>query len=228
MSARGQIGTGAAALFIAPVVLLAGLAAHPFVRSYGHKGVIAGAVAGAPSRWAWSHVIIVLGLGLLLVAITVIRRQLRDAGEQRWSVVALPLLLVGGMLLGAAAGSEITLAAVVTSGQDVLAVLQTGESAVALYLGGAVTFATGWLCLAVALHRAPIMSPAQRWMATVALTVVAGALFVPQTSAACAYGVALVVANWLIGYHMLADKTHAAHQLPTRPTGRPESIVRIR
>lgn len=71
-------------------------------------------------------------------------------------------------------------------------------------------FATGWLCLAVALHRAPILSPAQRWVATVALTVVAGALCVPQTSAAYAYSVALVVVNWLIGYHMLTDQTHAA------------------
>lgn len=131
MSARGQIGTGVAALFIAPVVLLAGLAAHPFVHSYLNKSVIAGAVAGAPGRWAWSHLIIVFGPGLLLVAITVIRRRLGDAGEQRWSVVGLPLLLVGGTLLGAATGSEITLAAVVVSGQDVLAVLETGDSAVA-------------------------------------------------------------------------------------------------
>jgi hypothetical protein len=106
MFARGRAGAGAAALFIAPVVLLAGLAAHPFVHSYLDSSVIAGAVAGAPGRWASSHQIIVFGLGLLLVAVMVIRRELRAAGEQRWSVVALPLLLAGGTLPAAATGSE--------------------------------------------------------------------------------------------------------------------------
>jgi hypothetical protein len=209
MSEQDRTRTSAAVLFAAPVVLLAGLAAHPFVHSYLDGGVIAGAVAGAPRRWAWSHLLIPLGLGLLLVAVTIIRHRLRDAGEQRWSVVALPLLLVGGTLLGALAGSEITLAAVARSGQDVLAVLEAGENAVALYLGGALMFATGWLCLAVALHRAPILPRAQTWVATVALAVVAGALFVPQTSGTYAYGAALVVANWLIGYRMLAGKARA-------------------
>lgn len=60
------------------------------------------------------------------------------------------------------------------------------------------------------LHRAPILPRAHRWLASIALAVVAGALFVPQTSAAYAYGAVLVVANWLIGYHILAGKTRAA------------------
>ena len=212
MSAQDRTRTGAAVLFIAPVVLLAGLAAHPFVHNYLDGGVsLAAAVAAAPSRWAWSHLLIALGLGLLLVAVTIIRRRLRDAGEQRWSVVALGLLLAGGTLLAASVGSEITLAAVATSGQDVLATLQAGEHTTApLHFGGALAFAAGWVCLAVALHRAPILPRAQTWVATAALAIVAGMLFVPQTSAAYAYSAALVTANWLIGYHMLAGKSRTA------------------
>jgi uncharacterized membrane protein YhaH (DUF805 family) len=137
----------AAALFIAPIVLFAGLLAHPFVHSYLDASLVAGAVNRTPGRWAWSHLFIAIGLGLLLVAVTVIRHRFRDAGEQRWSVVAMRLLLMGGTLLGALVGSEITLAAVVTSGQDVLAVLEAGETSVApLYFGGALMFAAGWLC----------------------------------------------------------------------------------
>lgn len=212
MSAHGQMRAGPAVLFIAPVILLAGLAAHPFVHSYLDGGASrAAAVAGAPSRWAWSHLLIALGLGLLLVAVTITRHRLRDAGEQRWSVVALPLLLAGGALLGASVGSEITLAAVATSGQDVLATLVAGEhTTTPLHFGGALMFAAGWVCLAVALHRGRILPRAQTWVATAALAVVAGALFVPQTSAAHAHGAALVVANWLIGYHTLTDKARTA------------------
>jgi catechol 2,3-dioxygenase-like lactoylglutathione lyase family enzyme len=161
-TAQDRTQTGVAVLFATPVILLAGLAAHPFVHNYFDGGVsLAAAVAAAPSRWASSRLLIALGLGLVLVAATIIRHRLRDAGEQRWSVAALGLLLVGGTLLGAVVGSEVTLAAVATSGQDVLATLEAGEhTAAPLYLGGALPFATGWLCLAVALHRTP--NPAAR------------------------------------------------------------------
>lgn len=205
MSEQQRTRAGAAVLFVAPVVLLAGLVAHPFVSSYLDPGTIARAVTGAPDRWAWSHLLITVGLALILVGVIVIRHRCREKGEQRWSLAATPLLLAGGTLLSAVAGSDITLAAVATSGQDVLAVLAAGETAVApLYLGGAVMFATGWLLLAVALHRPPILPPLSRWVTTTALAVVAIALFVPQTSATYAYGAALVVANWLIGYRILA------------------------
>lgn len=221
MSERTRMRAGATALFIAPVVLLAGILAHPFVRSYLDTSVVAEAVRGAPGRWALSHLLIAVGLGLLLVAVTVIRREFRDAGEQRWSVVAMPLLFVGATLLGALVGSEVTLAAVATSGQDVLAVLEASETSITpLYLGGALLFAAGWVSLAVAFRRAPILPSVQNGVAVVALIVIPIGLFVPQTSGAYAYGVALLVPNWLIGYRMIADTP--ASVVPDPTTTRPK------
>jgi hypothetical protein len=43
----------------------------------------------------------------------------------------------------------------------------------------------------------------------------AGALFVPQTSAAYPYGAALIVANWLIGHHILTDGSPAPAATPS-------------
>ena len=219
MPTQRPVRAGAAVLFVAPVVLFAGLLAHPYVSSYLDTATIAGAVIGAPMRWAWSHLVITLGLGLLLVAVMVIRRRLRDAGEQRWSAAATPLLLIGGALLAAGVGAEITLASVAVSGQDVLAVLEAGETFMGpLYLAGATLFATGWIFVAIALHRAPILPPLRRWLASTAFAVVAIALFVPQTSAAYPYGAALIVANWLIGHHILTDGSPAPAAAPRTRT----------
>lgn len=202
---RQTPGVTGVALFLAPVVFLAGILAHPFVTTYRDTSVVAGAVTSAPARWALSHLFIAVGLGLLLVAVAVMRREFRDAGEQRWSVVAMPLLFVGATLLSALVGSEVTLAAVATTGQDVLAVLQASQTLTApLYLGGALLFAAGWLTLAVAFRRVPILPSLQNRMVVVALLVVPIAMFIPQTSGTYAYGIALLVPNWLLGYRMFS------------------------
>jgi hypothetical protein len=57
-------------------------------------------------------------LGLVVLAGPMIRRPAAGAGEERWSVGAMTLLVLGATLLAANAGSEVVLAAVVTSGGD--------------------------------------------------------------------------------------------------------------
>lgn len=206
MSSSGANRTGLAVLFIAPIVFLAGALAHPFVRTYLDTSVVADAVASAPNRWAVAHVALALGIGLMLLAVLVIRRRLREAGEERWSERGTTLVVLGGVLLAAVVGSEVTLAAVVTSGGDVLSVLEEAEAfSFPLFGVGVLLFVPGWLSFAVAFHRArPLPGTANR-AAIVAMVAILVGFLLPQTSGTYIYGTALLVVSWLAGYNMLTD-----------------------
>jgi hypothetical protein len=212
MSERTRTRVGAAVLFIGPSVFLAGTLAHPFVRDYMDTTVVADAISAAPGQWAVSHVILAIGFGLVLLAVLVIREQFRGAGEQRWSARGVPLLIVGATLLGAIVGSEITLAAVVDSGGDVLAVLEASTpSTLPLVVGGFLLFALGWLSFAMAFYRARILRGVLNWAAIVALAAIPIASFVPQTWATYAHGVAILTVSWMVGYRMIAGRQAVAH-----------------
>lgn len=187
-------------LFIGPAVFLAGLVAHPFVRDYTDTGVIAGAISGAPDRWAIAHLIIALGVGLVLLAAMAIRRRFRIAGEHRWSGIGITLLIVGGVLLGAVVGAEITLAAVATNGLDVLAVLIEVETWTRpLFIGGIGLFVLGWLSFAVAFRKVAILPQARNRLAIVLLVAILIASIIPHTTGSYVYGAAVLVVSWLVG-----------------------------
>jgi hypothetical protein len=207
MSERTRTWAGAAVLFIGSAVFLAGSLAHPFVRDYMDTTVVADAVSAAPGQWAVAHVILAVGLGLVLLAVLVIREQFRGPGELRWSAAAVPLLIVGATLFGAIVGSEITLAAVVDTGGDVLAVREATEAlTLPLVLAGFLLFGLGWLCFAMAFYRARILPSALNWLAIVALVAIPIASFIPQTLGTYAYGLAILMVSWLVGYHMIAER----------------------
>lgn len=196
--ARAQVDR--AVLFVAPVVFLAGLVAHPFVRNYMDTEVIATAISGAPGRWGMAHLIIALGVGLVLLAALAIRRQFQIAGEHRWSGIGLALLIVGGVLLGAVVGAEITLSAVVNSGFDVLAVLIEAETWTRpLFIGGIALFALGWLSFAVAFHKVAMLGQTRSRLAIMALIAIPVGTLIPQTTGSYVYGVAVLVVSWLVG-----------------------------
>jgi hypothetical protein len=212
MSERTRTRARAAVLFIGPAVFVAGSLAHPFVRDYMDATVIAAAVSAAPGQWAVSHVILAIGLGLVLLAVLVIREQFRGAGEQRWSALGVPLLVMGATLLGAIAGSEITLAAVVDSRGRVLEVLEAGATSTwPLVLGGFLLFDLGWFSFAMAFYRARILRGALNWGAIVALVAIPIVSFIPQTWATYAHGLAILMVSWMVGYRMIAERQVVAH-----------------
>jgi hypothetical protein len=199
-------------LFIAPAVFFAGVLGHPFVGDYADTSVVADAVKAAPGQWAVSHLLLAIGLGLVLLAVLVIRHEFRSAGEQRWSAGGLPLVIVGATLLGAIVGSEITLAAVVDSGGDVLAVREAGETLMLpLFLGAVLSFDLGWLCFAMAFYRARILPTALNRWAIVALVAIPIASFIPQTWGTYGYGLAILTVSWLVGYRMIVEPPLVAH-----------------
>ncbi len=203
ISEQSRRRAGAVVLFVAPVVFVSGILAHPFVRTYLDTHVVADAVGGAPTRWLAAHLTMAVGIGLVLVAVLVIRGQFRDAGDERWSAFGTPLLLVGGALLAALVGAEVTLGAVAHTGGDVHAVLETGVTW-PLVLAGMPLFAVGWLCFAVAFYRSPLLSPPLNWLAIAALIAIPiSALAIPQTSGTYVYGFGVLVVSWLVGFRLL-------------------------
>jgi len=202
-----------AVLVIAPVVLLVGVLAHPFVANYLEMGAVVNAVTGAPDQWAAAHLIIPVGMGLLMLAVVAIRGEFRRAGEQRWSVIALPLLFLGSAVWGAIAALEITYAAVANSGGDVLAVMETNEAWTVPYvLVAAPLFVLGWISLAVAFYRVPILPRALNWVAIAALVLIVLASFIPQTTGTYGWAIGALVVSWLVGYRIMtgADVRSAA------------------
>jgi len=207
----------AAVLFIAPVVLLAGILAHPFVDTYFETSVVAAAVSGAPDRWTAAHLIIPIGMTLLLLAVVVISGEFRRAGEHRWSVIAVPLLFIGGAVWGAIAALEITYAAVAKSGGDVLALMEANAAWTTPYLlGGALLFVLGWISLAVAFYRVPILPRALNWVAIAGLVVIVIGQALPGTRGTYALGIGPLVVSWLVGYHIMAGgSVGSAAPVPT-------------
>lgn len=204
VSEQGYDRARAAVLFIAPVVLMAGILLHPFVGNYLETDVVATAVSGAPNQWIVSHLIIPIGMALLLLAVVVICAEFRRVGERRWSVIALPLLFLGGAVWGAIAALEITHAAVVHSGGDVLAVMETNAAWIGPYLlGGALLFVLGWISLAVAFYRVPILPRALNWLAIGALALIVMASSIPQTLGTYGLGIGALVVSWLVGYRIM-------------------------
>lgn len=211
MSERTRSRMDASILFVAPVVFLAGLVAHPFVRTYLDTEVVAEAISGAPSRWAIAHTVIAVGAGLILLAALAIRRRFRIAGEQGWSAIGFALLAVSGVLQGAVVGSEITLSAVVDTGSDLLAVLTEVELWTRpLFIGAIVLFMLGWLSFGVAFRRVPILPPARNRLAIVALIAIPVASLIPQSSGTYLYGIAMLLVCWLVGFGVTARDSSGA------------------
>ena len=217
MTEESQGRLRALVLFVAPVVLLVGFIYHPYVDNETDTAMVAEEVVADPERWAWAHLIVLLGLGLTLLAVFSVRQMLRAIGEKRWSFIAVPLLVVGGTLNSAPVGAEITLAGVANAGADVEAVAEDADPWITpVFFVGAVLFALGWLSFAGALYQSQLLERRQTWIAIAALVVLVIGMFILATGGAYLVGVAALVVSWLIGYRAWTTAGQTA-----LPGGRP-------
>ena len=109
-------------LAIAPLILLAAFVYHPHILFLPSAQAAAHAAQMDPLRWAIAHIGVGLGAALMSLAYVALRGYMRDAGENRWSAIALPFLVFGSALYVFLPGMEFTtLAAVVTGGNVVAA-----------------------------------------------------------------------------------------------------------
>lgn len=193
----------AVVVVVAPAVLLAGFAYHPYVANGTDEAALAAAVASDTTRWGLSHLAIGIGYALAALAFIAIRSYLREAGEERWSVVALPLIVMGCALFPILTGMEFALLAAAETGGDVEAAqTELMPWFVPVLLTGAVSFALGAFGFAMGIVRSGVLSEQRTWLVAGALVVMASARFVPLGAAQYVIGVAGMVALSPLAYQM--------------------------
>ena len=112
----------AAIVAVAPVVLLVAFVAHPYIGlGPPDETAIAEAATSNTFRWGISHLMVGFASALLLLAFLAIRSYLRDAGDDRWSALALPFVIFGGTLYAILPGMEFAALAAAETGDDVRA-----------------------------------------------------------------------------------------------------------
>jgi hypothetical protein len=206
----------AAIVVIAPAALLAGFIYHPYVTNGRDEAALADAAASDVTRWGLSHLAIGIGYALLALAFIAIRSYLREAGEERWSAVALPLIVAGCALFPILTGMEFALLAAAETGGNPEAVqTELMPWFIPVLLLGAVSFALGALGFARAIASSRVLSAQRTWLVVGALVVMAAARFVPLGAAQIVIGVAGLLAL-----------SPLAYEIWERPGPRPEGHPR--
>jgi len=210
----------AAIVAIAPAVLLAALVYHPYIANLTDKASVAAALASDTTRWGLSHLAVGVGSGLAVLAFLAVRSYLREAGEERWSVLGLPFIVLGSTLFAFLPAMEIAMLAAAETGADVQAVLTALDPwFFPILLTAALTFALGVVGFAMWIVRSGVMGSQLTWLVVAALVVMAGMRFVPLGAALYVGGAAAVVALWPLAYEMW--KHPEAARLAARPPPMP-------
>jgi hypothetical protein len=147
---------------------------------------------------------LMLAFALILLAVVALRAVLRTAGEERWSFIAVPLLVGGGTLFTAIWGLEITVAAVANVGGDVEAVFKESDQWFGpVGLIGLATMSLGWLSMALAVHRSKVLGRRQTWVVWSATVVMFAGMLIPATGGAYLFSFGMIGFTWMGSYHAL-------------------------
>lgn len=194
----------AAIVAIAPVVMLAGFLYHPFIAVLPDSAAVAAAVTADESRWALSHLLVGVGSGILLLAFLAIRGYLREAGEERWSSIAVPFVVLGSTLFTLLPAMEIGLLGGAQAGANVEAAQDALQPwFLPILLSGSLLFALGMLGFARAIARSGILNPGMTWLVGTALVVMGIARLVPLGVVQFHVGgIAGIMALWPLAYMM--------------------------
>lgn len=204
MNDNAKAGLRAAIAIIAPAVMLTGFLYHPFIANLPDTDAVAAAASQDTLRWAVAHLLVAIGSGLIAVAFLAIRSWLREAGEDRWSAVAVPFVVMAGALYAILPGMEFAVfAAVETAGDPAAAQAAIDPWFLPLLLTAAATFAIGALGFAVAIARSGVLAPRLTVIVIGALVIMALARFVPLGLVQFyVNGLAGIVALWPLAYAM--------------------------
>ena len=211
---------GAAIVALAPAVMLAGLFAHPYIATLPDEAAIAEAVTTDTTWWGLVHLTVGVASGLLVLAFLAIRSYLREAGEERWSILALPFIVMGSTLFTMLPGMEFAPLAASEAGADVQAVqVALAPWFLPILMTGAATFAIGVFAFAKGIADSRILSRRLTWLVVGALVVMAVARLVPVGAVQFyVQGAAGIVALWPLAYEMWK------HPEAARPAGQPRPM----
>jgi hypothetical protein len=205
-----------ASLVIGPAVMFVGFALHPHIGNPiddDFLARLATAVLAGPTHWAVAHLIVAVGSGLLILAFLSLRAVLRENGEERWSALGVPFIVMGSTLYALLPAMELAPLASARAGADHETV-QAVQGAlftwfVPTLMTSAVLFAVGAVGFALGVARAGLLGTARTRLVVVALLLTAVSRFVPLSYVQFhVQAVALVLALWPV-----------AHALWPRPAG---------
>jgi hypothetical protein len=184
---------------------MAAFAWHPYLPGrLPNDAAIAAAVAADTTRWGLAHLAAGVGSGVLVLAFLAIRSYLREAGEDEWSPVGLPFIVIGSTLYTLLPGMEFAPLAAAEAGGDV----QATQAALApwfvsILVAGAVAFGVGILGFARGIALSGVLCPGLTWLVVGALLVTAAARFIPLAAVQFyVQGAAGIVALWPLAYAM--------------------------
>jgi hypothetical protein len=205
---RGRLK--AAIVAIAPLFLLAALGYHPYIANLTDQSAVAEGMSAGATRWGVVHIAVGAGFGLLLLAFLAVRSYLRDAGEERWSAIAVPFLVMGSIFFVFLPAMETAMLAGLQVGADPVALQEAlGTWFVPMMVAGALTFGIGVISLAIAVVRSRVFDGQLARVIAAALAVLALSRYVPLGSALYVGGVAGVVALFPIALQMWSSVTSA-------------------
>jgi hypothetical protein len=198
---------------VAPVLLLATFVAHPYLSGrLPNDAGIAAAVAGGTTRWGAVHLATSVASGLIILAFLAVRSYLREAGEDRFSALGVPFVVIGSTLFAVLPGMEFAPLAAAETGATTTEIAAAQEALASWFLPvlvtGALAFAIGVFAFARAISIVTVGSPGLTRVVVAALIVMAVSRFVPLAAVQFyVQGVSVVVALWPLAYAM---RTQAA------------------
>lgn len=172
---------GAAAVAIAPLVLLVAFVLHPHIGfGFPDQDAVAAAAAEQTTRWGFAHLLAGVASGAIALAFLAIRARLRETGGNDWSARGLPLVVMGSTLYTLLPGIEFAPLAAAESGGNVTAAAEALVSwFVPIHVIGSLAFAAGVLAFARAICDSAILTSKVERLVVVALVVTMLARLIP-------------------------------------------------
>ena len=195
-------------LVAAPAALLVALVAHPYLSGrLPNDTEVAAAVASGTTRWGLVHLATSVASGLIILAFLAVRSYLREAGEDRFSALGVPLVVMGSTLFAVLPGMEFAPLAAAETGATTAEIVATQEALSSWFMpvlvSGALAFAIGVFAFARALSVTTPGGRALTRVVVVALIVLAISRFVPLAAVQFyVQGGAAIVALWPLAYAM--------------------------
>lgn len=211
---------------LAPAVLLLSLAAHDFLPGrLPNEAAVAEAVAAGTTRWGFVHLGTAVGSGLLIIAFLAVRSYLREAGEDRFSAVGVPFIVMGGTLFTMLPAMEFAPMAAAEAGAAIatIAAVQAALSPwfVTVLVVGALSFAVGVWAFAKGIADSRVLSPGLTTLSIGGLAVMAASRLVPLAAMQLyVQGAAGVIALWPLAY---AIWRHPVERMASSPRPIPAS-----
>lgn len=200
-----------AVVVLAPVALLAALVTHSYLPGrLPNDSAVAEAVAGGTTRWGLVHVGTAVASGLIILAFLAVRSFLREAGENRFSTLGVPFVVIGSTLFALLPGMEFAPLAAAEIGASTAEIAATQAALaswfVPVLMTGALAFAIGLFGFARAISDTTVGSRGLTHVVVAALLVMAVSRFIPFAAVQFyVQGAAAIVALWPLAYAMRTE-----------------------